>query len=66
MRINDFNEKFNTNIEKVNYDTLGGFLLDKFGRIPEDDEEITIEDISFKVLKVENNRIISIEVILKD
>ncbi|MBU1626453.1 hemolysin family protein [bacterium] len=66
MGIDDFNAQFKTAYEKINYDTIGGFLLDKFGKIPNSGEEIREGDMTFKVLKVEKNRIITIELIFHD
>jgi putative hemolysin len=62
MKIVEFNEQFKTNIEKENFETVGGFLLDKFGKIPKADETITRNGFIFKVLNVESNRIINVEV----
>jgi len=59
--IDEFNERFKRSIVKVNYETLGGFLLDRFGRIPAMGEELSFEGIKFKILEAEKNRIISIE-----
>jgi len=61
MGVSDFNEQFNTDFEKINYDTIGGLLLEQFGRIPSNGDEIRIANFSFKIMEVINNRIISIE-----
>lgn len=41
------------------YDTLSGYLLDKLGRIPEEDEEAIVEDdkLTYKIEEVDDKRI---------
>lgn len=47
-------------------DTLGGIIANKLGHIPEEDEmpTVTIENVSFTVLKVEERRIISVKAVI--
>lgn len=45
--------------EELNYDTLGGFITDKLGRIPEENEHpvITYQNVEFTVVRTEEHRI---------
>lgn len=38
-------------------DSVGGLIIEELGRMPEENEEITIGKIKFKVEEVEKNRI---------
>lgn len=59
--IKDLNEKIPINIdeENENYDSLGGFIIDKLGYIPEagDNETIIYNGYEIKILYMEDNRI---------
>ena len=46
-------------IPEGDYDTLSGYLIEKLGRIPEDDEKPVIEDekLTYKVEELEDKRI---------
>ncbi len=46
--------------EDYDYDTVAGFILDTLNRFPEEGEEFVYENFVFKILKVEQNRIISV------
>jgi putative hemolysin len=64
LSIDDFNDYFDVNIESDDYDTIGGFLIDLLGRIPEGAEENNIEyqNLIFKILDVKEKRIEKIKV----
>lgn len=59
--IKDLNEKIPIGIdeENENYDSLGGFIIDKLGYIPEvgDNETIIYNGYEIKILYMEDNRI---------
>ncbi|SVC93137.1 uncharacterized protein METZ01_LOCUS345991, partial [marine metagenome] len=44
------------------YDTLGGFILDALGNIPEKGEEAKYENYIFKVISLTQNRIDKVEI----
>jgi len=60
MLISDFNDKLNLNIPTDDFDTIGGFVFDLFGRVPEKDESIKHENISFKIKEISGIKIIRI------
>ena len=45
--------------EELDYDTLGGFITDMLGRIPDESEHpiVTYQDVEFTVVKTEEHRI---------
>lgn len=55
---------FNVEIPEGDYETLSGYLIDKLGRIPDDDEHPVIEDekLTYKVEEIEDKRIKYIKV----
>jgi len=58
MSIHDFNKRFKTELpEDTDYDTISGFLHKQTGRIPELNEEIKYQNISFVVTKKNERRI---------
>ena len=50
---------FGIELPEGDYETLSGYLLDRLGRIPEDDEHPVIEDekLTYKVEEIEDRRI---------
>jgi len=60
MLISDFNDELNLNIPTDDFDTVGGFVFDLFGRVPEKDETIKYENISFKIKDISGIKIIRI------
>jgi magnesium and cobalt transporter len=60
--IEDFNDTFDTNFKNVEFYTIGGIIIDKFGRLPDCDETITIGKLSFNVANANNRQIHLLEV----
>ncbi len=57
LDIDDVNEIIRTNIPNDNFDTLGGFIYNQLGFIPEGGEEVKWENIIFKIKEINKNRI---------
>lgn len=57
MPIEDFNERFATNISEDEFDTIGGIVLQAFGHMPERGEEIEVASINFEVLNADSRRV---------
>lgn len=66
LTVNEFNHRFNTDIEPGEYDTLNGYLLTKLGKIPDEGVEFNLEDITFIINKVNNRKIEDIKVNIKN
>ncbi|HOP63352.1 MAG TPA: hemolysin family protein [Spirochaetota bacterium] len=62
MIISDFNRELNLNVSSDDFDTIGGFVFDLFGRIPEKDETVKYENITFRIKEISGTRIIRIGV----
>lgn len=57
VEIDAINEKFNLNIPKSDYETIGGFITYHLGRIPEKGENVVIGDFRFLIIKANQIRI---------
>ena len=55
--IQDFNESFATVFEDFEFDTIGGIVMGKFGRLPDCDESIIIGQYEFKVVNANSRQI---------
>lgn len=62
MTIYDFNEELNQKLPTEEFDTIGGYVLDLFGRIPKKDEVIEDKNLVFKILNITGTIINRIEV----
>ncbi|OOF87565.1 magnesium/cobalt efflux protein [Rodentibacter ratti] len=64
--IDDFNEQFNTNFDDEEVDTIGGLVMKAFGYLPKRGEEITLENLQFKVTSADSRRLIQLRVTVPD
>ncbi len=58
--LDDINEELGTNLESEDSETIGGFIIDMFGEIPDEDDlgkEMTWENIVFTIDSVKDRRI---------
>lgn len=51
--ISQFNEAFGTSFPDDEFDTIGGYITDKFGRVPRRGEKVTDQGLSFAVLRAD-------------
>jgi CBS domain containing-hemolysin-like protein len=67
MSIDDLNEQMEIEIpESEEFETIGGFVFDLFGRQPEESELISWSNLDFVVSSLEGGRLHRIEVIRTD
>lgn len=55
--IESFNEIVGANFSDDDYDTVGGLVLNKFGRLPTRNESVIIDDFKFTVLSADSRRL---------
>ena len=55
--ITDFNEEFGTAFGDEEYDTVGGLVIARFGRVPKRGESIVIDDFRFQVMRADSRRV---------
>jgi magnesium and cobalt transporter len=63
--ISDFNEFFGTHYDDQAFDTIGGLVLQRFAHIPKRGEQISIDNLSFKVLRADGRRLHLLQVVRK-
>ena len=64
INIYDIEENFDIEFpDDREYDTLAGFILDSIGDIPEEREEVILNNFKFTVLNVDSHRIDKIEIV---
>ena len=62
--ISDFNEYFDVGLPDDEFDTVGGLVIDAFGRLPEINEVETIDKFKFKVIAGDSRLITRVQVSL--
>jgi magnesium and cobalt transporter len=60
--IADFNRVFGTEFSDTDFDTVGGLVLHRFGRLPKRGEAITIGGLRFQVLRGDSRRLHALQV----
>ncbi len=55
--IDEVAERLNVQIERKGFETVGGYLLARLGRVPTVGEEMDIDDLHVEVLNVERRRV---------
>ncbi|RMH70347.1 MAG: HlyC/CorC family transporter [Gemmatimonadetes bacterium] len=58
MDIDELNDELGLNLPvNEDYDTLGGFIFDQLGRVPEPHETIDYQNYRFEILRIDGHRI---------
>lgn len=60
--IDDFNAHFETSFSDEEFDTIGGIVMHKFGRVPKRDDSIMLGDLKVRVTTADNRRVRAFEV----
>jgi magnesium and cobalt transporter len=60
--IGDFNAHFGTDFADDEFDTVGGLVLQAFGRLPKRGEMTTIGDLRFRVVRADSRRLYTLQV----
>jgi magnesium and cobalt transporter len=58
--IGDFNNHFNSNFSDEDYDTVGGMVVGRFGRLPKRGETMVIDGFTFQVLRADSRKVHSL------
>lgn len=68
VSINDINEALDIELPSDNYDTIGGFVVNLMGSIPNEEEQpvLEYEGMKFKIEKVNEKRIEKLKIRLKN
>jgi len=61
MKLDDINDELGTELDSKDYDSIGGIIIQCLDRLPEDNDEVTLENgIHLKVQGIEQNRIVKV------
>ena len=63
--IADFNAAFGTVFSDEEFDTVGGLVLKRFGRVPKRGEQLLIDQWNFRVLRADSRRVYLLQVAKK-
>ena len=55
--IADFNQAFGTKFSDTDFDTVGGLVVNRFGRLPKRGEAITIDGLRVQVVRADSRRL---------
>ena len=58
--IADFNEAFQTHFSDADFDTVGGLVINRFGRVPKRGESVTFDGFKFSVLRADSRKVHSL------
>lgn len=64
INLDELRKVINVNFDDQFHDTLGGFLIGKLGRIPNNDEKLSLEfeKHQFKILEIEDKKITKVKI----
>ncbi|MBL8522835.1 MAG: CBS domain-containing protein [Betaproteobacteria bacterium] len=60
--ISDFNEVFETHFSDEDFDTVGGLVINQFGRVPKRGESVTFNGFKFAVVRADSRMVHSLMV----
>ena len=60
--IGDFNAHFGTDYADDEFDTVGGLVLQAFGRLPKRGESVVIGELRFRVVRADSRRLYTLQV----
>ena len=55
--IEEFNEAFGCEFDDDEFDTIGGIIINHFGRLPERDDTVTLNGFEFHVMRADSRRL---------
>lgn len=67
MKLDDINDALGTSLDSEDYDSIGGIIIEYLDRLPEDGEEVELENgIRLKVQGIDQNRICKVVMALPE
>jgi magnesium and cobalt transporter len=63
--IADFNAQFGTRFSDHDFDTIGGLVTSRFGHVPKRGEQVTVDNLTFRVLRADSRRLHLLQVAKK-
>ena len=66
INLDDLNEQLGLHIPTEEFDTLGGFVFDRFGKIPARYEKVTWNNLDFIVQDMDGHKVNSIKLVRRN
>lgn len=67
MKLDDINDALDTALDSEDYDSIGGIIIEYLDRLPEDGEEVELDNgIRLKVQGIDQNRICKVVLTLPE
>ena len=67
MKLDDINDALGTDLDSEDYDSIGGIIIEHLDRLPEDGEEVRLENgILLTVMDIDQNRIQKVQMTLPE
>lgn len=63
--IDEINERLDLDLPEDDFETLGGFVFEQFGRIPLNQEKVTFHEMDFVVQEIEGHKINRVKIVTK-
>ena len=64
--IDDVNERLNLDLPEDDFETLGGFVFEQFGKIPLNQEKVEYNGIDFVVQEIDGHKINRVKIVIKN
>ena len=64
VRLHDISDIIGVNIDSEEFDSVGGLMIGELGRMPEQNEEVTIDNIRLIAEEIEKNRILKVRMFI--
>ena len=62
MNLDELNERLGTQIESESVDTIGGFVVNHLGKVPEQESQFSYQGVEFTILEADERRIHRIQI----
>ncbi len=67
MKLDDINDALDTDLDSEDYDSIGGIIIEKLDRLPEEGEEVRLENGTIlTVIDIDQNRIQKVQMTLPE
>lgn len=64
LRLYDVSDLIGINIDSEEFDSVGGLMIGDLGKMPEEQEEVMVNNIKFIAEEIEKNRIKKVRMII--
>lgn len=66
LPIDDFNERFNTDLSNEEFETIGGLVMQAFHHVPHKGEKTLVGDLEFEIIRADRRKIQTLRLLTGD